>query len=132
MKMPFYTLFVVFLGLFVILWWNLVHQSVQTISGPNSRIAERVKSYFYRNSSDAISVPPKNAQVTAHYTAVIKDNTIKDGSVSSSGGGSDSDRQDVESNVKSKLELILTDKSLSTGAHSLTHNIPCLLMQPLN
>ncbi len=123
MKLPIYTLFVVFLGLFAILWWGLVHHSqFHTLSSPNSRIAERVKSYFYRNSSDVTSVINDNAPSVVHEIPANKDNSGISSISTSSGGSTSVSGQDIQTS-KSKLELILADKSLPTGAHSLTHSL---------
>ena len=125
MKVPIYTLFVVFLGLFAVLWWGLVHHSqLHTSFIPNSRIAERVKSYFYRNSSDVTSVTTENSPLVEHERPASKDSRSSSSSSSKSttSGSSGSSGQDMQTS-KTKLEMILADRSLSTGAHSLAHSL---------
>ena len=111
MKLSFYSLFVVLLGVFALFWWVLMHHSqFHAYKGQHSRITERVKSYFYSNSSFVV---PRTAD---NGPEVVRD-------ANATGGSRGSSRQDTGSDSRSKLELILTDKSLPIGIHSITHSL---------
>ncbi len=82
----------------MLLWWVLVHHTqFHTYNGQNSRISERVKSYFYNSNSSFI------AASSLDRTPFI----TRDEHASVNSG------LDVGNHDRSKLELILTDKSSS-------------------
>jgi hypothetical protein len=73
------------------------HTQFHAYNGQNSRISERVKSYFYNSNSSfiAASSPDNTSFITRDEHATVNSGL------------------DVGNNDRSKLELILTNKSSS-------------------